>query len=63
MIERIIIIENVDPVSFYGVNNSNMQLIHNLLSWQVRVDSRGIESRRLWAGDKGDRGGWRDSGI
>ena len=30
MIERIIILDNVDPVSFYGVNNSNMQLIKNL---------------------------------
>ena len=30
MIERIVIIDNVDPVSFYGVNNCNMQLIRNL---------------------------------
>ena len=30
MIERIVIIDNVDPVSFYGVNNSNMHLIRNL---------------------------------
>ena len=30
MIERIIIIDSVDPVSFYGVNNCNMQLIRNL---------------------------------
>ena len=27
MIERIYILESVDPVIFYGVNNSNMQLI------------------------------------
>ena len=25
MIERIYILENVDPIIFYGVNNSNMQ--------------------------------------
>ena len=30
MIERHIIIDNVDPVTFYGVNNSNIQLIRNL---------------------------------
>ena len=30
MIERIYILENVDPVIFYGVNNSNMQLIKTL---------------------------------
>ena len=30
MIERHIIIDNVDPVVFYGVNNSNIQLIRNL---------------------------------
>ena len=30
MIERIYILETVDPVIFYGVNNSNMQLIKPL---------------------------------
>lgn len=40
MIERIIIIENVDPVSFYGVNNSNMQLIRNLFP-KLRMAARG----------------------
>ena len=30
MIERIYILETVDPVIFYGVNNSNMQLIKTL---------------------------------
>lgn len=40
MIERIIIIENVDPVNFYGVNNSNMQLIKNLFP-KLRVAARG----------------------
>lgn len=40
MIERIIIIENVDPVNFYGVNNSNMQLIKNLFP-KLRIAARG----------------------
>ena len=30
MIERIYILESVDPVIFYGVNNVNMQLIKTL---------------------------------
>ena len=30
MIERVIILENIDPVVFYGVNNCNMQLIKTL---------------------------------
>jgi phosphate starvation-inducible PhoH-like protein len=40
MIERIIIIENVDPVVFYGVNNSNMHLIRNLFP-KLRIAARG----------------------
>lgn len=40
MIERIIIIDNVDPVSFYGINNCNMQLIRNL-SPKLRMAARG----------------------
>lgn len=40
MIERIIIIDNVDPVSFYGVNNSNLQLIRNLFP-KLRMAARG----------------------
>lgn len=40
MIERIIIIDNVDPVSFYGVNNTNMTLIRNLFP-KLRVAARG----------------------
>lgn len=53
MIERIVIIDNVDPVSFYGVNNCNMQLIRNLfqkiqekitpLKWED-TDNEGIEN-------------------
>ena len=40
MIELIVIIDNADPVSFYGVNNSNMQLIRNLFP-KLRVAARG----------------------
>ena len=40
MIERIIIIDQVDPVSFYGVNNSNIQLIRNLFP-KLRMAARG----------------------
>ena len=40
MIERHIIIENVDPVTFYGVNNSNIQLIRNLFP-KLRMAARG----------------------
>ena len=40
MIERIVIIDSVDPVSFYGVNNSNMQLIRNLFP-KLRMTARG----------------------
>lgn len=40
MIERIIIVENVDPVIFYGVNNSNMHLIRNLFP-KLRIAARG----------------------
>ena len=40
MIERIIIIDRADPQSFYGVNNSNMQLIKNLHP-KLRITARG----------------------
>lgn len=40
MIERIIIIDSVDPVVFYGVNNCNMQLIKNLFP-KLRLAARG----------------------
>ena len=40
MIERIILIDSADTVSFYGVNNSNMQLIRNLFP-KLRVAARG----------------------
>ena len=40
MIERIVIIDSADPVSFYGVNTSNMQLIRNLFP-KLRMAARG----------------------
>ena len=40
MIERIIIIDKVDPVTFYGVNNANIQLIRNLFP-KLRMAARG----------------------
>lgn len=40
MIERIIIIDNADPVNFYGVNNANMHLIRNLFP-KLRIAARG----------------------
>ena len=40
MIERIYILESVDAVIFYGVNNSNMQLIKTLFP-KLRIVARG----------------------
>lgn len=40
LIERIIIIESVDPVAFYGVNNCNMHLLRNLFP-KLRIMARG----------------------
>lgn len=40
MNERIVIIDSVDPISFYGVNNANMQLIKNLYP-KLRISARG----------------------
>ena len=40
MIERIYILESVDPVIFYGVNNVNMQLIKTLFT-KLRIVARG----------------------
>ena len=40
MIERIYILESVDPVIFYAVNNSNMQLIKTLFP-KLRIVARG----------------------
>ncbi|MDR1402300.1 MAG: PhoH family protein [Tannerellaceae bacterium] len=40
MIERIYILENVDPVIFYGVNNAHIQLIKTLFP-KLRIVARG----------------------
>lgn len=40
MIERIVIIDSVDPQTFYGPNNTNMSLVRNLFP-KLRVTARG----------------------
>ena len=40
MIERIYILESVDPATFYGVNNGHLELIKNLFP-KVRIVARG----------------------
>ncbi|MDR0939434.1 MAG: PhoH family protein [Mediterranea sp.] len=40
MIEKLIVLEEVDPVVFYGVNNANMQLIKALYP-KLRIVARG----------------------
>lgn len=40
MIERIVIIDNIDPQTFYGVNNTNINLIRNLFP-KLRMAARG----------------------
>jgi len=40
MIERIIVLDGVDPVIFFGTNNSNMQLIKSLFP-KLRIIARG----------------------
>ncbi|MDR0331970.1 MAG: PhoH family protein [Dysgonamonadaceae bacterium] len=40
MIERIIILENIDPVVFFGINNSNTQLLKTLYP-KLRIVARG----------------------
>lgn len=40
MIERIVIIDNVDPQTFYGPNNANISLIRNLFP-KLRMAARG----------------------
>ncbi len=40
MIEKLIVLEEIDPVAFYGVNNTNMQLIKALYP-KLRIVARG----------------------
>lgn len=40
MIEKLIVLEDVDPITFYGVNNTNLQLIKALYP-KLRIIARG----------------------
>ncbi|MBD5291002.1 MAG: PhoH family protein [Bacteroides sp.] len=40
MIERIVIVDRIDPQTFYGVNNANISLIRNLFP-KLRIAARG----------------------
>ncbi|MEA5043208.1 MAG: PhoH family protein, partial [Petrimonas sp.] len=51
MIERIIILENVDPVVFFGINNSNVQLLKTLFP-KLRIVARGNVIKVI--GDEGE---------
>ena len=53
MIERIYILESVDPVIFYGVNNSNMQLIKTLFP-KLRIVARGNVMKVIGDGDESE---------
>ena len=41
MIDRVIVLEHVDPVIFYGLNDSNMQLLRTLFP-KLRILARGL---------------------
>ena len=49
MIERIVIIDSVDPLTFYGVNNANLQLVKNLFP-KLRISARGSVIRVIGEG-------------
>ncbi|MDO5522917.1 MAG: PhoH family protein, partial [Bacteroidia bacterium] len=51
MIERIIILENVDPVVFFGINNNNLQLLKTLFP-KLRIVARGNVIKVI--GDEGE---------
>jgi len=48
MNERIVIIDKVDPVTFYGVNNANMHLVRNLFP-KLRITARGSVIKAIGA--------------
>ena len=50
MNERTIIIENVDPVAFYGINNSHLQLLKSLYP-KLRIAARGQVIKALGSPD------------
>ena len=54
MIEKHIVLEDVDPASFYGVNNSNMQLIKALYP-KLRIVARGNVLRVMGDDDETGR--------
>ena len=58
MIERIYILESVDPVIFYGVNNSNMQLIKTLFP-KLRIVARGNVMKVI--GDEDESVRWKNT--
>ncbi len=62
MIERIVIIDKVDPVQFYGVNNANMHLLKNLFP-KLRISARGsgCAGRRRRERDRRIRGTYQGS--
>ena len=51
MIERIIILENIDPVVFFGINNSHLQLLKTLYP-KLRIVARGNVIKVI--GDEGE---------
>jgi len=53
MIERIYILESVDPVTFYGVNNSHLQLIKNLYP-KLRIVARGNVMKVIGEADESE---------
>ena len=53
MIERIYILESVDPVIFYGVNNVNMQLIKTLFP-KLRIVARGNVMKEIGDEDESE---------
>ena len=53
MIERIYILESVDPVIFYGVNNVNMQLIKTMFP-KLRIVARGNVMKEIGDEDESE---------
>lgn len=58
MIEKLIVLEDIDPVTFYGVNNTNMQLIKALYP-KLRIVARGNVIKVL--GDEAEMRAFEDN--
>lgn len=58
MIEKLIVLEDIDPVTFYGVNNANMQLIKALYP-KLRIVARGNVIKVL--GDEAEMRAFEDN--